>query len=79
MNPFSFVRSRADVADAIGIQLKSLTFILFVKRIENSYSTFLIPKKSGGNRTICSPCDELKLIQKKLADALREQQQDIWK
>lgn len=79
MNPFSFVRSRADVADAIGIQLKLLTYILFVKRIENCYSTFLIPKKSGGNRTICSPCDELKLIQKKLADALWEQQQDIWK
>lgn len=50
-----------------------------MKRVENCYSTFDIPKKSGGKRTICAPNDNLKDIQKKIASALWKRQQEVWK
>lgn len=42
------------------------------------YTSFAIPKKSGGERVISAPMSELKDIQKKLAVALWTQQQIVW-
>lgn len=73
-----FVEDRKDVADLLRVPLKTLTYILFIKRTENCYSSFTIPKKSGGTRIINAPCDELKTIQAKLAHVLWDYQQEIW-
>lgn len=78
MNYFPLVDDREDVADLLRIPLKTLTYILYVKGTDNCYKTFEIPKKAGGTRAICAPSEELKTIQKRLADCLWDYQKDIW-
>lgn len=78
MNYFPLVDDRKDVADLLRIPLKALTYILYVKGTDNCYKTFEIPKKAGGTRAICAPSEELKTIQKRLADCLWDYQKDIW-
>ena len=67
-----YKKAREEVAEFIGIKLKELTYVLYKEKINNLYSTFEIPKKNGGYRTICAPKDELKWIQKKLGNKLTE-------
>lgn len=74
----NFVEDRKDIADLLRIPLKNLTYLLFIKRTENCYTSFDIPKKTGGTRTINAPCEELKAIQSKLAVILWDYQQEIW-
>ena len=76
---FPDVADRKDIADLLNIRLKTLTYILFAKGTAHCYTTFEIPKRSGGVRAINAPNDELKAIQSKLADRLWEYQQEIWK
>lgn len=52
---FKKLNSRIDVADMLEIDEQSLRYFLFVKRPENLYRTFCVPKKKGGNRIISSP------------------------
>lgn len=68
------VKSRNELADFLGIPRKSLTYILYVKKIENLYTTFEIPKKNGDMRIIHAPIEPLKLYQKVLAQKLYEYQ-----
>jgi hypothetical protein len=42
---FYKLESRADVADLLEIEDKSLRYFLYVKRPENLYFTFNVPKK----------------------------------
>lgn len=39
--------------------------------IEELYSEFTIPKRNGGHRTILAPCDELKTLQRRLVEILK--------
>lgn len=67
------VKSRnelADLLDLFGIFRKRLTYLLYIKHLENMYTSFEIPKKSGGQRLINAPNKELKLIQRRLANKL---------
>lgn len=75
----NFIETRDELADFLGISLKTLTYILYVKKVDTMYKSFIIPKKSGGEREINAPTDELKSIQKKLAVVLWKRQQTIWK
>lgn len=77
MKNFKDIKNRNDLAYFLEISLKKLTYILYVKRIESLYTSFEIPKKSGGVRHINAPCKELKNIQKKLATALYDYQKSI--
>ena len=61
------VKSRNELADLLGISRKRLTYLLYIKHLENMYTSFEIPKKSGGQRLINAPNKELKLIQRRLA------------
>ncbi len=70
MMNFNDIKCRGDLAIFLGISLKKLTYILYIKKTENCYKTFEIPKKNGDMRQINAPQDELKEIQRKLADAL---------
>ena len=68
MNEYKIARE--EIAKFIGVDLKMITYVLYKKRIENSYSSFEIPKKNGGTRVINTPNYRLKYIQKKLAGRL---------
>ena len=78
MEKFCDIQTRNELADFLRIPRSKLTYILYVKRPESYYSTFEIPKKSGGTREICAPSGDLKSIQLKLADALWAYQVCIW-
>lgn len=67
---FKFVKDKAALADALGIKLKTLTYVLYSKKCDSFYETFEIPKKNGGTRTINAPCGYLKYIQKQLSSLI---------
>ena len=66
-----------DLALILGFKPKSLAYILYGKSEASKYRVFEIPKRSGGFRTICSPDDSLKLLQRRLADVLQDCKQEI--
>lgn len=70
MEKFSDIQTRNELADFLQIPRSKLTYLLYIVGTQNCYTTFTIPKKSGGERLICSPCEELKSVQKRLAVAL---------
>lgn len=70
MGKFCDIQSRNELADYIKVPRQKLTYLLYVLKPENCYHTFEIPKKSGGTRTINAPNNELKYVQKMLANAL---------
>lgn len=59
-----------DFAILLGYQPSSLAYVLYKIQEKDKYTTFEIPKKSGGVRTIQKPNPKLKLLQKKLANLL---------
>ena len=74
MYRFNEISSRNQLADCLGVPRSKLAYLLFIKKTENLYTTFEIPKKSGGSREINAPQAELKNVQRKLSDALQEYQ-----
>ena len=77
MGGIEWIRSRNDLANYIDVPPSVLTYLLFIKKTENLYTTFEIPKKNGENRIICAPHYELKSVQKKLMLALLSYVQEI--
>lgn len=77
MIKFCDITSRNELADFLEIPRQKLTYVLYVKKIENCYNSFEIQKKNGGIRIIKSPSDDLKSTQKKLASELWKYQLDI--
>lgn len=75
---FQDIHTRKDVAILLGLPLRKLTHLLYIKGIDNCYSSFVIPKKSGGVRTINAPNAELKSILRTFAELLAKYQQQIW-
>ena len=53
MTIFNGMKTRSDLARAMNIPLKTLTYILYVKGINNYYTSFTIDKKDGSQRLIC--------------------------
>jgi hypothetical protein len=70
MGKFNEIKSRDDLSAFLDIPLKKLTYILYIKKTENYYQSFEIPKKNGKLRHINAPQDDLKEVQKRLANAL---------
>ena len=60
-----------DVAFLLQFQAKAIAFILYKKPPEFKYSSFTIPKRSGGLRQINAPTEDLMLLQRRLADLLQ--------
>lgn len=75
----NYNNARESLSNFLNISLKYLTYILYVKKIENLYTTFKIPKKNGGCREINAPQNELKMIQRKLIFFLEEKMKDKFK
>lgn len=72
MKNFSDLKTRNELADFLGISRSRLAYILFIKKPDNYYYGFEIPKKTGGVRKISAPLPILKMIQKKLAKRIWE-------
>lgn len=64
--------SRKDLAELLGYKPKSLAYILYKIKDEDKYTEFSIPKKNGGVRQIKAPIDQLKKLQRRLADLLNQ-------
>lgn len=81
MNGFTKIKSKDELFFQLNIPKKHMTYLLYnqkKKGTENSYHKFEIDKKSGGTRTIYAPNQELKTVQKKLANLLWKTQEKVW-
>lgn len=63
-------KDRKDLARLLGFKPSALTAIIYQTPLVLRYTTFDIPKKSGGVRTIKAPNDKLKKLQTHLAHVL---------
>jgi len=63
-------QTRLDVARILGFEPRSLSYILYKMPDVRKYTSFEIPKRSGGMRQIKAPADQLRLLQRRLANAL---------
>ena len=63
-------QTRKELASILGVQAKTLSFILYRIPESEKYHTFEIRKRSGGIREINAPEPQLKMLQKKLATTL---------
>lgn len=61
-----------DVAHLLGYKPKAVSYILYKLPADQKYTTFKIPKRNGGQRTIKAPVDRLKSLQRNLADLLQD-------
>lgn len=61
-----------DLARLLKMKASGLSYILYKMDPATKYSSFEIPKKSGGTRTIHAPTEKLKRAQKQLADLLQD-------
>ena len=68
---FHRLSSIEDVADLLEVDLSHLRYYLYWMPDEQRYSSFTIPKKSGGVRTICAPNSSIKILQHKLNQVLQ--------
>lgn len=79
MKNLNELKTRNELADYLKIPRKTLSYILYVKTVDELYVFFEIPKKKEGVRSIHAPVEQLKNIQRKIADALWKYQLDVWK
>lgn len=63
------------VAEFLGSSVSQLRYILYAIGESDRYSTFSLPKRSGGERIIAAPRGDLKSLQRRLADILQDRYQ----
>lgn len=64
---FFSLRSPLELASLIGISYGRLVYHIYKIRPSERYTSFEIPKKAGGSRSILAPTTAIKLIQRQLA------------
>ena len=69
--------SLSDLAILLGFRPKAVSYILYKLPAAQKYTTFQIPKRSGGQRTIQAPTVRLKNLQRKLSDLLQDCAEEI--
>lgn len=77
LNYLKSISSKPEFAKALNISPKFLTHTLYVTGPEKQYHQFKIDKKSGGQRTISAPSDELKSLQSALSKLLSDCMDEI--
>jgi RNA-directed DNA polymerase len=65
-------KTRDELAALLQTSAQGLNAILYSRPIATRYTTFEIPKKHGGTRTIKAPDEKLKLLQQKLSSLLQD-------
>ena len=71
LNALKSAGNLSDVARLLGFKPASLSYILYIKPGATKYNKFHIPKRSGGTRQIRAPLDDLKLLQRRVANLLQ--------
>jgi len=66
------ITSKPSLALLLGVKAQSLTHVLYILKPATQYTSFTIPKRSGGTRTIYAPSDKLKSLQSKLSNLLQD-------
>lgn len=66
------ITTKPALAKLLGVSPQNLTHTLYIIKPENLYTSFPIPKRTGGIRTIYAPADKLKFIQSKLSNLLQD-------
>jgi RNA-directed DNA polymerase len=61
-----------ELARLLGTSYSKLTYVIYVKKVENFYSYFQIEKNNGEKRTIRAPHPQLKIIQQRLKTHLEK-------
>jgi hypothetical protein len=51
IDEFWLIQDKLDLAMAIGVPLRLLTYVIYVKGVDSYYHTFSIPKKDGSLTT----------------------------
>ncbi len=69
--------SISDLATLLGFKPKAISYLLYKQPPGSNYTTFQIPKRSGGQRTIQAPVERLKLLQRRLSDLLQDCHDEI--
>ena len=59
-----------DVAHILGVQPKTVSYLLYILLEATRYRSFEIPKRNGGKRLINAPEPRLKMVQRRLANVL---------
>lgn len=72
LKDLSEIKTHDDFAKYIGVRTQLLTYILYKKKDNELYTSFEIPKKSGGHRVIDTPIPPLKFIQRKISKKINE-------
>jgi RNA-directed DNA polymerase len=70
-------KTKPELALIMGIDASFLTNVLYRLKPATQYTSFNIPKKSGGFRTIHAPSEELKSLQKSLSFLLQDCAQEL--
>ncbi len=68
---FLALRDPKDIADLLEVSYRNLNYWIYATSEDKRYSTFYIPKKSGGHRKIDAPNDSIKILQQKLNTILQ--------
>ena len=61
-----------DIAHILGVQPKTVSYLLYILPDAEKYRSFEIPKRNGGTRLINAPEPRLKMVQRRLANVLYE-------
>lgn len=61
-----------DVAALLETSSKQIRFLLYGRPESQRYTAFTIAKRNGGTRTIKAPKEDLKAVQRRLADYLQD-------
>ena len=67
---FLKIKTLDDLADILKCKLNTLLYYCKYRQSSKCYTSFLLKKKSGGERLIVAPNKQLKYIQKRLSDIL---------
>ena len=59
-----------DIADILGVQPKTVSYLLYILPESKKYHSFEIPKRNGGKWLINAPERRLKMVQRRLANVL---------
>jgi len=68
---FSSMRERTDVASLLEIDYQTLIYHIYRVPENKKYKTFYLPKNLGGTRKISAPNTTIKILQRKLNQALQ--------
>lgn len=71
--------SRSDLAKILKVKQVFLTNILYRIGVDNQYTQFKIPKKGGKQRIISAPNENLKDLQRRIADILSTCRQETFR